>query len=807
MNLGPRPDLSHPIRSASWIWPVTNFLPRHHTHAHFRRELVLDEVPARVPCHITADAQYVLRVNGEHINRGPARGFQTAWPFDTHDLARHLRPGRNVIAVTAYNPGRGTFLYVHEAAAGLLAAIELPGETVVTDTTWQSRVDPSQARLTPITSIQMGHQEHGDLARTDDWETAESLADPPADQLADQPAEHPAPVDPFGLPPAAFAWHAPEHVQPFGQPPWNDLTERCVPPLTTNLLGYGEPIATAGGPGHRDEDPTAAWWAYHRQLNWKDPVPTDENGVRVRLYDLKTIRLGTLIVEVPANPSSEDTPTRVDLLYVQAVDEHGVPLLDDPDTASHISLASRLHLGPEPRTWEAFLPMGHRYLAVVVHGGADLDLKPRLRETVHPLVATGAFATDEPALDDIWNLCLVTQRACLTDAYTDTPWREQAQWWGDARVQSQNHFHLVPDDSVLVRGLRQIGHQRLPNGLTYGHAPTVAHSCVLPDFTLTWIITLWDHFWQTGDPAMLLEQREGVERALAYFRNTTEGLGENGLLQADSRYWLFLDWCDIHKSGTPTLLNLWHILALRCLAELHEAAGEADQARAFRNEQDQQVQRFNALLLDESTGLCRDGLTAEGEPVDRFSVQNQTLALLLGLGNADAQKQRIADYLAGELRGGADPSSYWITYLYDAAEKLGLEAEMLDHIVRHWTRMLPHGGCWESFETLAKIRQESVSHAWAAHPLFHFMRALGGIRQTAPGWTHVLFRPVLHRPTCARADVAFPTPLGVIDVAWVRDNGRADVRLTVPEGITAEVDLPGVQTTVQAGEHRWTVSV
>ena len=793
MHLGPAPPADHPIRSASWIWPEGVSAPRHNAHAHFHRVLDLAEVPASVPCHVTADAQYVLRVNGAYAGRGPARGFQTGWPYDTLDLAGLLRPGRNVIAATVYTPGHGTFLFVDEGASGLLMALELPDGLLVTDDAWSTRLDPTHARLTPALSVQMSHQEHVDLRRADGWETAVALPDNAAPDAA----------DPMGSPAAAYRWHPPATVHPFGRPPWNDLTERGVPPLTSNVLSYGEPVATAAGPGDNAADPTAAWWAYHRGLDRggaADGGPVEAGRVAVRVYDLEKVHLGTLRVEAPAAEG-----VRVDVLYAQAADAGGVPLLDDPDTGNRISLASRLTLGPEPVAWEAFLPMGHRFLAVVVHGPAPagLDVRPTLRETVYPLCVEGSLETDDPTVDAIWKLCLGTQRACLTDAYTDTPWREQAQWWGDARVQSQNTFHLVPEDRPLVRGIRQIGHQRLPNGLTYGHAPTVAHNCVLPDFTLTWLITLGDHWWQTGDPWLLLEQEAGVERALSYFRG--EGRGSNGLLRADPRYWLFLDWCDLHREGTPTLLNLWFVTALDSLAGVCEAAGRDGEAVALREERAAHVARMDALLFDFGLGLYRDGLHADGSPVERFSVQNQTLALLAGLHDRGPQRARVADYLRGELHGGAEPSSYWVTYVYDAAKRHGLERELLDHLARHWEPMLPYGGCFESFDTPAKIRQESVSHAWAAHPLFHLMQCLGGVRQAAPGWAGVRFSPVLDWPRVSRASARFPTPRGVIEVAWEREGVTADVRLGVPEGISASVELPGVPgESVGTGEHRWT---
>jgi hypothetical protein len=40
---------------------------------------------------ITADARYVLFVNGQRIGNGPIRGWQHSWFYDTYDLTPHLR--------------------------------------------------------------------------------------------------------------------------------------------------------------------------------------------------------------------------------------------------------------------------------------------------------------------------------------------------------------------------------------------------------------------------------------------------------------------------------------------------------------------------------------------------------------------------------------------------------------------------------------------------------------------------------------------------------------------------------------------
>ena len=72
--------------------------------------------------------------------------------------------------------------------------------------------------------------------------------------------------------------------------------------------------------------------------------------------------------------------------------------------------------------------------------------------------------------------------------------------------------------------------QEVPNGLTYGMTPTIAHGCILPDYTLTWVMTLWDYYYQAGDKSIVAEQADRMRRALAYFEGVTAG---NGLLPYD----------------------------------------------------------------------------------------------------------------------------------------------------------------------------------------------------------------------------------------------------------------------------------
>ena len=92
--------------------------------AQFRRDLRLRSPGKVALLHITADKSYKLFVNGRYVCRGPARGYQSHWPFDSVDIRPYLKPGHNWISVEAYNPGISTFQYLHLTRAGLLCAPE-----------------------------------------------------------------------------------------------------------------------------------------------------------------------------------------------------------------------------------------------------------------------------------------------------------------------------------------------------------------------------------------------------------------------------------------------------------------------------------------------------------------------------------------------------------------------------------------------------------------------------------------------------------------------------------------------------------
>lgn len=768
-----------PFTHARWIWADQYFWDLHNSFAQFRKTFQLASVPKRAPLFITADQQYQLYINGRFVARGPARGFQSHWPYDEIDVAEYLVRGANLIAVRAYHSGRSSFQYVSQGVAGLLVGARFGKLLLVSDASWKCRREAGVVRDTVPVSIQLHPQEHIDCrVEPSDWNEL---------RFNDK------------------AWANATSMATFGSMPWHSVEPRGIPMLEEKRVLPQAALGTATGtnaPGWRAVRDVAhlAWQEdlCHQRASVAVPrlkiAATGPEGYRRVLLDFGRTVVGAAELAVSGGTGGEI----IDLVYVETIDQATLRADVKYPNGCKVAMGSRL-ICRRGRTRHAFYhPYGFRYLVVIVRGATSkLTVEVALNWVGYPLNPIGALRTSDTLLEDIWKTSAWTEQCCMLDAYVDTPWREQAQWWGDARVQAWNTFHLSGDARLLRRGIDQIAAQTTPEGLTYGHTPTIAHNCILPDFSLIWLITLWDHYFQTGSTDAYVAHRERVRELLGYFRAKQDK--KSGLLPYDSRYWLFLDWAPIHKEGYPTVYNAWLVVALEKLAELAKLTGDKLAAKEWAAWA-KGVRSALSKLVDRR-GLLRDGLDWKRKPVAATSVHAQTLALQLGLDGhkPEAALQHILlPYLRSEEVEAVKPSAYWVTYVFSELSTRGHGHAVLDFIRRCWAPMVEHGTTWEDW---APTRGEvSHSHAWSAHPIFHTMQILGGIRQVSAGWGEISFQPEF---VGEHGGASVPAPQGMIVSNWRRTSRGIDVTLSLPKGVRAKVALPGMKPYAVTGKQRW----
>ncbi len=112
----------------------------------FRKDISIDQVPAKLLAGIAADSKYWLWINGKEVvfegalKRGPN-------PNDTYydeiDIASYLSKGKNTIGVLVCYFGKDGFAHNSSGQAGLYFQAIAPGIEILSDKTWLSAMHPA----------------------------------------------------------------------------------------------------------------------------------------------------------------------------------------------------------------------------------------------------------------------------------------------------------------------------------------------------------------------------------------------------------------------------------------------------------------------------------------------------------------------------------------------------------------------------------------------------------------------------------------------------------------------------------------
>jgi hypothetical protein len=246
---------------AKWIWISEAEEDARNVYVYARKVF---EAPGDIDSaflRITADARYVLFVNGQRVGNGPIRGWQSSWFYDVYDVKPYLKPGaKNAIAVIVWQPGESNFQYPL-GRGGLLAQLDVKTEsgrevTVATDRTWKVAASPAYDRRTPRISCQQGFVEHYDSSKDPEWKSSD---------FDDS------------------SWQNAVEIGDAAADPWTSLRERPIPFLTS------EPVYPARVLRARLVKPPEAVFSFdvRRSLALKD---RSSNRISVAALALTVVR-------------------------------------------------------------------------------------------------------------------------------------------------------------------------------------------------------------------------------------------------------------------------------------------------------------------------------------------------------------------------------------------------------------------------------------------------------------------------------------------------------------------------------------
>lgn len=785
-----------------WVWTEGEPSPRN-SYTYFRKSFELPNDRKQGQLYITADSRYQVWVNGTFVGRGPVRSDRRWLYYDTWDIGPHLKNGRNVLGVLVHHYGEFTFQYM-KGRGGLLADVQgYAGVSLArTDTTWRAIRSEAWATGQPRMSIQLGFNEIFDARK-----------------------------EPAGWRDTAFddaSWPRAAEIGVPGMEPWPNLVARDIPAMleepleARKILDVKEVSPPAETPQGKAPQIAALMGSEQRRLvrtaQVEAPAALLDGGEKAkatwtRVKTAPGADVSFLIdfgKEVTGFPRFRVRGAKggeiLDMGYGEVLqDEKGgfVPQSEEPDLNPDPEKGTLVRLNPDrdrvhyadryicragEQEFQTFDKRAFRYLQLDVRNapaGIELDGVSLLFSTF-PVKYRGAFQSSDDRLNRIWEIGRYTCQLNMEDGYTDCPWRERGQWWGDARVEALINYYCFGDTSLIRKALRQKAQSQNEEGITWGVYPTDWDGGRLPSFTLIWVSTLWDTYLYTGDREIVRALFPNVRYALDKF--FAPKVGPNGLLK-DVPYWVFIDWAPVDDKGESGALNAYYYDALRRAAQMARLL-EDPSAGDYEKRADAVRQAVNSRLWDSGQKVYRDSILPDGKLSPKISQQTNSLCVLFDIA-PKSEQQAILDFIyapANKERVVQAGSPYFSYYLLAALYHAGRHQQALAYIREQWGRMLDWGATtwWEIWQPGA-----SFCHGWSGGPTFNLSSEVLGVKPLKPGFSEVEISPQWVGLQYATGVV--PTAKGEVQVAWQHDpKGRtAAVRIETPDGIPTQVLLPG----------------
>jgi hypothetical protein len=723
--------------------------------------------------HVSADERYLLYVDGQRVGRGPERGSDRAWFYETYDL--DLSAGPHIFAALVWRLGEIGPLAQISLAGGFLLEAEGPwGELVSTrSAAWETKAVggisfslPAGMRgmawfVEPIQTTDGAAYPWGvEMGAGEGWQPAAARREDAAFPFGIQAAHV---LMPAALPAQLAAPRRAGRIRYVAAGTWTD-PQSVAAAADANL-----PAEMAG---------------WQSLLDGAAPVQIAPHTRRQVVLDLEEY-----VCAYPRLRLSGGSGSHVTVGWAEALfqDGSGGPKgqRDEVEGRTFIALcrdeivagggAGRLF---EPLWWRA-----GRFVELLVEtGGEPLTIEDfSLLETRYPLEMESRLSSSDPRLETVTPVALRGLQMCAHETYMDCPYYEQMMYVGDTRLEALTTYAISPDDRLPRKAIRMFGLSRLPDGLTQARYPG-RDVQIIPPFALWWVGMVHDYALWRGDRDFIAEMLPGVRAVLDGFLAHVHA---DQLLRAPHG-WNFSDWIADWPLGVPPdgfhgfsgLLN-WHLIyTLGLAARLEEMAGDRFLAQSWQNRRDALVRACSSAFWDEPRGLFADDLAHT-----RFSEHTQCLALLSGALTGE-QYSRAARGLLQDA-SLTRTTIYFNHYLFETYRLLGQPAAFFERMGL-WFGLTAQG-----FKTTPEQPEPSRSdcHGWGAHPLYHYFASLLGIRPADFGFEQVDIAPMPGHLTRLSGEMVHPRGRIAADLRF--ENGRISGSISLPPGLSGTLRWAG----------------
>ena len=381
-----------------------------------------------------------------------------------------------------------------------------------------------------------------------------------------------------------------------------------------------------------------------------------------------------------------------------------------------------------------------------------------------------AFTCSDEMINRIWELCRYSIKATtFCGIYVDGD-RERIAYEADAYINQLGHYASDTDVQMARDTYDWLMQQPTWPTEWAAHMIFMAHA----------------DYMRTGDTAWLAPRYNKLKTKLRLNQARADGLLVSDAAQIGHAD--IVDWPTGERDGyvfkpVNTVVNAFHLRALKLMAELAAALKNAADAADFSAKEAKGRVAFQAVLFDPATGTYRDG-----EGTDHASQHANLFPLAFDLVPAE-HRVKLATWVASRgMRCSVYPAQYLLEGLFaNGAAKQAFEL-MCAPGDRSWKHMVDSGTTitWEAWDQKYKPNQD-WNHAWGAAPANIIPRKVLGVEPVLPGYSQIQIAPQPGPLTWAQGKV--PTLKGPVLVAF-KTTPEFTLKVTLPPAMTALVRLP-----------------
>ena len=721
---------------------------------HLRQSLPLETVPATLFAQVSADNRFILYVNGERVADGPATSDLAHWRYRRVDIAPFLRRGTNDIAAVVWNFSMpsGPMSQISARTGFYFKAEDETYASLNSGPAWRVRLD-------------LGHKSASGMGQINkQFKGLYYVASAPEtiDAGSADWGWTTGPLQPDGR------WLAAIPAVDAGQaPPWN-LTSDPLPGMKYHQVDSGKVVRT--------------------DLAALRDFPSRAVTIPAQSHVKLLIDRGDMVAAYPVLSVADGKGATIKVTYAEALydanSKKGVR--DEVGDRVIKGIFDTLTADGEAR---AFAPLRWRVWRFLELDVQTLDVPLTLQglatyETGYPFQQRASFASNDAALNKIWEIGWRTAVVDAHETYMDSAYWEQLQYVGDTRLQMLISYAVSGDDRLAVNAIDTIGWSDRNDGLTDGAYPSRGRNVIAP-FSLIWIGMLDDYYQRQPDTAVVARNLPRARRILAWYAkylHPSHLLGKNPT-------WNFIDWVgqssgqrDVFPSfdanGESCLTTFFYLGALQQMARLEQALG--DQQAGM---EDAAQAKDILTALRSKCWSSERGMYADDPSLTKFSQHSNALAILYNVATPSEAGGILSRITSGNgiaAPNGVIPVSYYFAWYLARASLHAGHGELYPGMLKTWRDLLAlNFSTWP--EEYGDTRSDT--HAWSAHPTADLLEIVAGVVPASPGYASARIAP--HLGALTMLDAKVETPAGTVSVSYRITGGKLLATIEKPASLPA----------------------